>query len=182
MRAEVLAAMRAHAERAWPEECVGAVLSDGAVLPLQNVANDRRSSFLVSARESLEVERAAEAKGLNVLGFYHSHPDGPAVPSASDADQASEGRWTFIVQVLDGVAATPRAFFFEHGEFAEDPGLPERVDRNSELAHSGLPERSRGGFVSCEFGQLQKGLVSRLRAGPRGSIPFSGHSARGERP
>ena len=110
MTDEVLAAMRAHAERAWPEECVGAVLSDGAtVVPLQNIAVDRRSSFLVSARESIEVERTAEARGLSVLGFYHSHPDGPAAPSREDVERAG-GRWMFIVQVTLGVAAMPRAF------------------------------------------------------------------------
>ena len=107
---EVLATMRAHAERAWPEECVGAVLSDGATsVPLQNVAIDRRGSFLVSARESIELERTAEAKGLSVLGFYHSHPDGPAVPSAADVASAG-GRWMFIIQVNGGVAAMPWKF------------------------------------------------------------------------
>ena len=107
---EVLATMRAHAERAWPEECVGALLSDGAtVVPLQNVASDRRSSFRVSARESIRLEQAAEAKGLSVLGFYHSHPDGPAVPSAADVESAA-GRWMFIIQVSGGVAGMPRPF------------------------------------------------------------------------
>ena len=111
MTAEVLATMRAHAERAWPEECVGAVLSDGAtVLPLQNIAVDRRTSFLVSARESIALEREASAKGLSVLGFYHSHPDGPAEPSGTDVAQASPGRWMFIIPVIDGRAGEPRGF------------------------------------------------------------------------
>lgn len=103
--------MRAHAERTFPEECVGAVLSDCAtVLPLENSAENRRCGFAVSARDCLWVERTAEVKGLEVLGFYHSHPDGPAGPSVSDEAHAEAGRWMFIVRVVGGVAETPRAF------------------------------------------------------------------------
>ncbi|MDP1828080.1 MAG: M67 family metallopeptidase [Archangium sp.] len=108
--------MRAHAERVFPEECVGALLSDGlTVLPLENAAPNRRSGFLVSARDGLAVERAADARGLEVLGYYHSHPDGPAQPSVSDVANATPGRWLFIVRVVSGVAETPRAFRLDGG-------------------------------------------------------------------
>ena len=79
---EVLAMMRAHAERAWPEECVGALLGHVHTLevarPLQNVAPNRTAGFLTSASGYLAAEAEAEEKGLALRGFYHSHPDGPA--------------------------------------------------------------------------------------------------------
>ncbi len=104
---QAVAIIRAHAERAFPEECVGAVLSDGNVLPLENSAVDRRSGFLVSARDYLAAESHAERHGVTLRGFYHSHPDGPAVPSASDAEHAIEGFITVIVPVINGVAGVP---------------------------------------------------------------------------
>ena len=109
--------LRAHAARSWPEECCGALLADASGLisarPLENTATDRRNGFQVSARESLRLEADAEAEGLFIAGFYHSHPDGPATPSASDAESAWPGRWTVIVPVMAGVAGAPRAFRFD---------------------------------------------------------------------
>ena len=75
---EVLAMMRAHAERAWPEECVGALLGHVHTLevarPLQNVAPNRTAGFLTSASGYLAAEAEGEEKGLALRGFYHSHP------------------------------------------------------------------------------------------------------------
>jgi proteasome lid subunit RPN8/RPN11 len=120
---EVLATMRAHAERAFPEECVGALLSQGELLvtalPLTNIADDRRASFLLSARDYLAVEAEARRQGLELRGFYHSHPDGPAVPSLDDAASASPGWWTVILSVMGGVASAPRVFRFEQERFIE---------------------------------------------------------------
>jgi proteasome lid subunit RPN8/RPN11 len=114
--------LRAHAGRVFPEECVGAVLSDGVtVLPLANSAENRRCGFAVSARDCLWVEREAEARGLEVLGFYHSHPDGPAEPSASDVAHATPGRWMFIVRVVSGVAQAARAFSMDGLRWLESP-------------------------------------------------------------
>ncbi len=112
---EALNTMRAHAERAFPEECVGAVLNDGQVRPLTNVAVDRRTAFSVSAAEHLALER----EGVGVAGFYHSHPDGPALPSVADARSANEAYLTLIIPVPGGVAAAPRTFRFEDERFIE---------------------------------------------------------------
>lgn len=116
--------MRAHAERAWPEECVGALLGEGNTFvcarPLENVAAKRKAAFLVSAKDYLSAQAEAQAKGLSLLGFYHSHPDGPAEPSATDAASATPGEWTVILKVTAGVAAAPRAFHFAHEHFCEE--------------------------------------------------------------
>jgi proteasome lid subunit RPN8/RPN11 len=116
---EVSNTLRAHAERTWPEECVGALFSDGSCLALHNAAADRRTGFLVSARDYLATEAHAEAHGLSLSGFYHSHPDGPSQPSVTDAAQATPGLWTLIISVSNGVAAPPRAFRFEEDRFIE---------------------------------------------------------------
>lgn len=118
---EVDEVMRAHAARAFPEECCGALLADRAGVvrarPVENAAVDRRRGFLVSARDFLRVEAEAEALGLTVAGFYHSHPDGPAAPSQRDAAAAWPALWTVIIPVHAGVAQVPRAFRFDGERF-----------------------------------------------------------------
>lgn len=114
---ETVRVLRAHAARAWPEECCGALLADACgrvtARPVDNAAADRRQGFLVSARDYLRLEAEAAALGLTLAGFYHSHPDGPATPSASDAATAWPQLWTVIVPVVAGVAGAPRAFRFD---------------------------------------------------------------------
>jgi proteasome lid subunit RPN8/RPN11 len=109
----------AHAARTYPEECVGALLGDALavleVVPLRNLAGDRRRAFEVSAGELLALERRAEATGLRVWGFYHSHPDAAAVPSAEDLAFASEGRWVVIVRVDGGLAGAPCVYALDAG-------------------------------------------------------------------
>jgi desampylase len=116
---EVMATMQAHAEQTFPEECVGVLFSDGTTQPLHNTAVDRRRGFLVSARETLAVERTAASRGLRVSAFYHSHPDGLPLPSREDAAHAQPGSVTIILSVTAGVAAAPRVFLFDDERFSE---------------------------------------------------------------
>jgi len=94
---EAAAAIRAHGAADYPEECCGALLGSVAggaarVLraePLENErADERRRRFLIDPWEYRRMERLAEAEGLSLLGFYHSHPDHPAVPSEYDREHA----------------------------------------------------------------------------------------------
>lgn len=89
--------IKRHGERAYPYECVGALFgareATGAliteVLPLDNESDqDRRRRFHVADRDYLACERHARDAGLELLGFYHSHPDYPAEPSATDVRYA----------------------------------------------------------------------------------------------
>jgi proteasome lid subunit RPN8/RPN11 len=117
LSAETRAALQRHAASNWPEECCGALLvaKDGAVTvrPLANAAPQPTRAFALSARDYLAVETEAEARGLEVLGFYHSHPDGSAVPSGRDAEFASGRWWTVILPVTKAGAGAPRAWRFD---------------------------------------------------------------------
>jgi cysteine synthase B len=85
--------IRAHAAAAYPEECCGALIGAGGrvvhAVPLDNESPDTRARrFLVGPVEYRIAEaRAKEADG-ELLGFYHSHPDHPAVPSGFDLEHA----------------------------------------------------------------------------------------------
>lgn len=123
----VQAALERHALERAPEECCGALLGrEGEVLralPLENDAPDRRRAFRLSAREYLRAEREADAAGLRLLGFYHSHPAGPAVPSPADAASAWPEFWTVVVPIALGTVGAPRAWRFDAGSrrFSEAP-------------------------------------------------------------
>lgn len=97
-----LAAMRAHADRAAPEECCGVLLGRAGTIdearPAANVAADRLRRFEIDPQALVDAHRAARAGGPEVLGYYHSHPGGRAEPSATDrAMAAGDGRvWAIV--------------------------------------------------------------------------------------
>jgi proteasome lid subunit RPN8/RPN11 len=115
-----LAAIRAHAERAFPEECCGLLVgnadADGAVLvsavvPGANLSSDRRLGFEVDPQLRFDLMRRLRGSDQRIVGHYHSHPDGPAEPSATDRARAIEPALVWlIVAVADGRAGPIAAF------------------------------------------------------------------------
>jgi proteasome lid subunit RPN8/RPN11 len=97
-------AIRRHAVDAYPHECCGALIgragmvTDAFALPNTTDEGPRRR-FLVRPTDYREAERRAAAVGAELLGFYHSHPDHPAVPSPYDLDHA----WPFFSYVIVSV-------------------------------------------------------------------------------
>ncbi len=121
-----------HGRDAYPEECVGALIGTVAtggaertverLFPIDNRSDaNRKRRYLVSPLDYLAAERAADSAGKTLLGFYHSHPEHPAEPSATDLDLAQPNFVYVIVSVsvrrADGEA--PRAV--AAGAFLLDP-------------------------------------------------------------
>ncbi|MFV9504641.1 MAG: M67 family metallopeptidase [Oscillochloridaceae bacterium umkhey_bin13] len=129
---EVAAAIAAHAEATYPDECVGLLLGrlDG-VAKLASVAfavenrwsgqvalaegddpTSRRDRFYLDPRDYMRADRAAQAQGLEIIGCYHSHPDHPAEPSERDrvGAQAIGGpSFAFAIQSVYAGKATSLA-------------------------------------------------------------------------
>ncbi len=109
-------AIGAHGVRAFPEECCGALIGTaaGAVTeawPLDNTTTlERKRRFLVGPAEYRAAEGRADASGQQLLGFYHSHPDHPAVPSAFDLEHALPNLSYVIVSVRQGAPAEMRSW------------------------------------------------------------------------
>lgn len=117
-------AINAHAERAYPHECCGALLgSEGGdglrtVAALHEADNRREAAaaprrFLISAEDYRAIERAAREQSLDVLGFYHSHPDHPARPSEYDREHAFPWYSYVIVSVQGGVAGETTSWILD---------------------------------------------------------------------
>ena len=89
----VLAALRHEAASAAPKECCGLLLGRTTVIndirPAANVAHDPTHLFEIDPQALVDAHRAARAGGPEVIGYYHSHPGGPARPSATDQAQAN---------------------------------------------------------------------------------------------
>ena len=101
------AAIRAHGREAFPHECCGAMLGrHGAVhevFALPNTTEEGpRRRFLVRPDDYRAAEKRARETGLELLGFYHSHPDHPARPSQYDLDHAWPSFSYVIVSVMGG--------------------------------------------------------------------------------
>lgn len=107
--------IRAHGAETYPHECCGALLGeDGeevrevrALFRLVNRRTDSpRNRFSVTSEDVREAERAATLAGLEVVGWYHSHPDHPALPSEFDREHAWPWYSYVIVSVMNGEPQT----------------------------------------------------------------------------
>lgn len=104
-----LAAMRAAARAAHPREACGILLGEAAritaVREAANVHPAPHTHFEIDPQALIDAHRAARAGGAEVVGYFHSHPQGPAVPSATDRASASgDGRVWAIVASGDPAA------------------------------------------------------------------------------
>ncbi len=116
--------IRAHGVETYPHECCGALLGRDAtvvagsdpekntfapereILALFRLVNRRddspRNRFSVTAEDVRAAEKVAGEQGLEVVGWYHSHPDHPARPSQYDRDHAWPWYSYIIVSVQNG--------------------------------------------------------------------------------
>jgi len=126
MSAEIAQQIRHHGAETYPHECCGALLGrdglDGlitsagnaqlpmrevvALFPLVNRRDDSpRNRFSITAEDVREAEKVARGKKLDIVGWYHSHPDHPAKPSQYDRDHAWPWYSYVIVSVANGKPA-----------------------------------------------------------------------------
>ena len=116
-----LEAIGRHGEATFPEECCGFLIGRfnaatelTAVVRILPVSNERQESrhnrYLISPETVLAANKEARALGLDIVGYYHSHPDHPARPSEFDRDHAWPGLSYVIVSVEGGRVADTRSW------------------------------------------------------------------------
>jgi proteasome lid subunit RPN8/RPN11 len=127
----VLDEVRRHGAEGYPHEVCGLLLgrADGdrvaaETYRLENERVDSRENrYAVSGASMLRAERYAAAAGLDVVGYYHSHPNAPARPSGYDLDHATWPGISYpIVSVVDGATADLRSWTLadDRSEFVEE--------------------------------------------------------------
>jgi proteasome lid subunit RPN8/RPN11 len=131
----VFEAIRAHGEETYPHECCGALLArtlpDGRGLPAgreieaaMRAGNTRTDSahnrYQIAPVELVKIEREARRQGLEIAGFYHSHPDHPAQWSATDLAEAHWLGCSYIITAVAQGKATETNSFLLAGAAEED--------------------------------------------------------------
>ena len=124
LQPEHVAAMRDHGAETYPHECCGFLVGDRAegvlvVTELVRASNARedspRNRYLIPPEEFARVQRDADRRGLDIVGFYHSHPDAPARPSEFDREHAWPAYAYLVLSVREGKPEELGAF-----ELSED--------------------------------------------------------------
>lgn len=102
-------AIRHHGEETYPHECCGVLLGhsgpDGnVVVDAVRAGNIRTDSahnrYQIAPQELVRIQRGARQQGLDIVGFYHSHPDHPAQWSKTDL---AEAHWLGCSYVITSV-------------------------------------------------------------------------------
>jgi proteasome lid subunit RPN8/RPN11 len=115
-----LHSVRRSAESCYPNECCGVLLGklvDGErvvfeVVSCKNVAaGDQRDRYHIDPAELIDVQKRARDGGLDIVGFFHSHPDHPPAASRTDLKEALWFACSYlIVEMRDGRAADVASF------------------------------------------------------------------------
>lgn len=113
-------ALRAHGEETYPHECCGVMLGhakdDGNhVVAIVRAGNTRTDSahnrYNISPMELIKIQREGRKQGLDIVGFYHSHPDHPAMWSSTDFAEAHWFGCCYVITSVDkGKANLTNAF------------------------------------------------------------------------
>ncbi|HEY9127608.1 MAG TPA: M67 family metallopeptidase [Acidobacteriaceae bacterium] len=109
----------AHAERDYPNECCGILLGSfsygqwqlTSAISVGNVASTPRNRYQIAPAQLVRIAREASRQGLDIAGFYHSHPDHPAIWSQTDL---AEAHWLgclyLIFELRNGKTTAGNAF------------------------------------------------------------------------
>jgi proteasome lid subunit RPN8/RPN11 len=112
--------LRSHGEETYPHECCGALLGRSCpagwqIVEAMRAGNTRTDSahnrYHIAPVELVKIQREARTKGLEIAGFYHSHPDHPAQWSQTDFAEAHWLGCSYVItEVAKGNAAVTNSF------------------------------------------------------------------------
>jgi proteasome lid subunit RPN8/RPN11 len=110
--------LRAHGEETYPNECCGIMLGIAdeqnlTVASLIRAGNTRTDSahnrYHIAPQELIAAQREGRKLGLDIVGFYHSHPDHPAQWSPTDFAEAHWFGCAYVITSVDGDKTTGNA-------------------------------------------------------------------------
>lgn len=125
-----LEAIRSHGAEGYPHEICGIMVGPpggGMVTDVRrarNIVVDRaRDRYEIDPRDHIRIQREADAAGLEIVGYYHSHPDHPAQASRFDTERSWAGYVYLIVSVHQGEPVDANAFVTQNdgGPFHAEP-------------------------------------------------------------
>ena len=145
---QVFDAIRQHGEQTYPAECCGVLLghfsTDDAgrsanqvedASPTTNTRTDSaHNRYQIDPRELVRIQRSSRERGLEIVGFYHSHPDHPAQWSPTDLAEAHWIGCSYVITAIQNGAARQTNSFLLTGTTEEDKAFaPEPIDIAGQL-------------------------------------------------
>jgi proteasome lid subunit RPN8/RPN11 len=129
-------ALRAHGEETYPNECCGVLLGKGVAGEGNHVQQlVRAGNTRTAPQELVKIQRQARGLGLDIVGFYHSHPDHPAQWSPTDFAEAHWLGCSYIITSIEkGKAVTTNSFLLTG--IAEDDKKFEDEAIQIDIAHN----------------------------------------------
>jgi proteasome lid subunit RPN8/RPN11 len=113
--------LRQHGEETYPHECCGVLLGQALegvnqVEDAMRAGNTRTDSahnrYHIAPQELVSIQRQARERSLDIVGFYHSHPDHPARWSSTDFNEAHWLGCSYVITSVEkGVAAQTNSFY-----------------------------------------------------------------------
>ena len=139
LNSDHIQAMQTHAESIYPEECCGLLLGKISgdaktlieVLPTENSWGDdaddvfsvsesssqrkasKRNRFSIAPKVMLFAQKDARNRNLDIIGIFHSHPDGLAIPSEFDRAIAWQQYSYIILSVQQGQACELKSWILD---------------------------------------------------------------------
>jgi proteasome lid subunit RPN8/RPN11 len=130
--------LRSHGEETYPHECCGVLVGSAGVegwtvAYAVRAANTRKDApqnrYAIDPLELVKILRDARSRNLEIAGFYHSHPDHPALWSQTDL---AEAHWLgcsyLITEVVDGHAAVTNSFLLSGTREEDKQFISERLE------------------------------------------------------
>jgi proteasome lid subunit RPN8/RPN11 len=123
-------AIEAHGAEGYPDEICGVMLgtlADRAVTDVRRARNiiveRSRDRYEIDPRDHIRIQREADSAGMDIVGYYHSHPDHPAQASRFDTERAWSGYVYVIVAIQAGKPVDANAFVADQdgGPFRPEP-------------------------------------------------------------
>lgn len=127
-------ALRRHGKESYPHECCGILLGAvqgetrivQAVIRCTNTHKDApQTHYEIDPRELIRAQRDARERDLEVVGFYHSHPEHPARWSPTDLEHAHWIGCSYVITSIENGSATQTNSFVLTGSREEDKAFVE---------------------------------------------------------
>lgn len=135
-------ALRKHGEETYPHECCGVLLGrsendvntvEDAVRAGNTRTDAAHNRYHIAPQELIKIQRQGRERGLDIVGFYHSHPDHPAQWSKTDFEEAHWLGCSYIITaVASGVAQQTNSFLLT-GTNEDDKSFEDEAIQVEEL-------------------------------------------------
>ena len=135
-------ALRKHGEETYPHECCGVLLGrsqddvnevEDAVRAGNTRTDSAHNRYQIAPQELVKIQRQGRERGLDIVGFYHSHPDHPAQWSKTDFAEAHWLGCSYVITAIaNGVAQQTNSFLLT-GTTEEDKSFEDETIQVEEL-------------------------------------------------